>query len=551
MRCHNRVVVFLLPALLLCSLSASAYAPQLDSLLQVLDEAIRHHQRFARQREAQIDSVRRQLQVSRLTAYERYCLHEQLYELYDPYICDSAIVSLSRCIDLADSMHRPRLQAASRIRLAYLLGSAGMYVEPLDVLKEVRRADLDTTLWVDYYAAYDHVYGELAVYTQVPGLEDRYWDISYTYKDSIRRLADPSSHIYLLLEQNRLRDDGSLAEALSLNDRCLDRVRPDTREYAILYYNRALIYRRMGDPERYRACLALSAISDIRSAVKDHASLWMLAQALLDDGEVERAYHYINFSWSESSFYHARLRAWQSAEHLSVIDQTYQLLLHQRNATLRHYIVFISILTLLLVLALGYIGRQMKRLALARRELLSVNDRLHALNAELKQMNADLKQANQDLREANTIKENYLGRFIKLCSTYVDRLEAFRRMVGKMLSAGKSAELLKASRSPSVLDEALNELYSNFDTVFLRIFPDFVNRFNALLRDDEQIRPKAEGQLNTELRIFALIRLGITDSSQIAEFLHYSVNTIYNYRARVKNKARNREDFERAVTQIQ
>lgn len=178
--------------------------------------------------------------------------------------------------------------------------------------------------------------------------------------------------------------------------------------------------------------------------------------------------------------------------------------MHQRNATLRHYIVFISILTLLLVLALGYIGRQMKRLALARRELLSVNDRLHALNAELKQMNADLKQANQDLREANTIKENYLGRFIKLCSTYVDRLEAFRRMVGKMLSAGKSAELLKASRSPSVLDEALNELYSNFDTVFLRIFPDFVNRFNALLRDDEQIRPKAEGQLNTELRIFAL-----------------------------------------------
>lgn len=115
MRCHNRVVVFLLPALLLCSLSASAYAPQLDSLLQVLDEAIRHHQRFARQREAQIDSVRRQLQVSRLTAYEKYRLHEQLYELYDPYICDSAIVSLSRCIDLATpcTVRACRRQAAS------------------------------------------------------------------------------------------------------------------------------------------------------------------------------------------------------------------------------------------------------------------------------------------------------------------------------------------------------------------------------------------------------------------------------------------------------
>ena len=251
----------------------------------------------------------------------------------------------------------------------------------------------------------------------------------------------------------------------------------------------------------------------------------------------------INFSWTESKFYNARLRAWQSADDLSLIDDTYQLMLRQRNSELKIYILIVSLLSLLLFIALCYIYRQVKHL--------KVNTQLENLNKELQKINFSLQTANKDLAESNQIKEVYIARFIKLCSTYVDHLDTYRRMVHKKVLTNQITELLHLTRSNSILEEALNELYENFDSAFLNLFPNFIEQFNSLLQENEQIRPKKNNTLNTELRIFALIRLGITDSSQIAEFLHYSVNTIYNYRAKVKNKARiSREDFEEVIANI-
>lgn len=212
---------------------------------------------------------------------------------------------------------------------------------------------------------------------------------------------------------------------------------------------------------------------------------------------------------------------------------------------------FVSLLSLLLFIALCYIYRQVKHLRTARQNLLKVNTQLENLNKELQKINFSLQTANKDLAESNQIKEVYIARFIKLCSTYVDHLDTYRRMVHKKVLTNQITELLHLTRSNSILEEALNELYENFDSAFLNLFPNFIEQFNSLLQENEQIRPKKNNTLNTELRIFALIRLGITDSSQIAEFLHYSVNTIYNYRAKVKNKARiSREDFEEVIANI-
>ena len=166
-------------------------------------------------------------------------------------------------------------------------------------------------------------------------------------------------------------------------------------------------------------------------------------------------------------------------------------------------------------------------------------------------MNEELTAANANLEESNCIKDVYISRFIKLCSEYIDRFEHIRANVHKSLSIGKVDEAKKLVKTSSATSDEVRLLYQNFDTAFLHIFPDFVAKFNALLRDDERIVPKSDELLTTELRIFALIRLGFTDSSQIAEILRYSVNTIYNYRAKVKNKARgNRADFEELVRGI-
>ena len=528
-----------------------AKSETLDSLLLVLDKNITSCKIYSDKKDIRIRTLKEKLHLNQLPNETTYHLQESLYKEYKSYICDSAIFYLNKNIELAQQINDSYKLNESIIKLSYLLSSSGMYMEAIDVLKMVNKSSLSKEQLMNYFIAYDHVYGELGYYTQNHKIGTHYTLLSKMYKDSIYQIASPDSEIYLSMEETRLRDEGKLQEALAINDKRLSQVTINSPEYAALMYYRALIFREQKEQDKYIRCLSLSSIADIRSAIKDHASLWMLAQALLDRGDLERAYQYMNFSWTESKFYNARLRAWQSADDLSLIDDTYQLMLRQRNSELKKYIIIVSFLSLLLFIALCYIYRQVKHLRTARQNLLKVNTQLENLNKELQKINFSLQTANKDLAESNQIKEVYIARFIKLCSTYVDRLDTYRRMVHKKVLTNQITELLHLTRSNSILEEALNELYENFDSAFLNLFPNFIEQFNSLLQENEQIRPKKNNTLNTELRIFALIRLGITDSSQIAEFLHYSVNTIYNYRAKVKNKPRiSREDFEEVIANI-
>ena len=528
-----------------------AKSDTLDSLLLVLDKNITSCKIYSDKKDIRIRTLKEKLHLNQLSNETTYHLQESLYKEYKSYICDSAIFYLNKNIELAQQINDSYKLNESIIKLSYLLSSSGMYMEAIDVLKMVNKSSLSKEQLMNYFIAYDHVYGELGYYTQNHKIGTHYTLRSKMYKDSIYQIASPDSEIYLSMEETRLRDEGKLQEALAINDKRLSQVTINSPEYAALMYYRALIFREQKEQDNYIRCLSLSSIADIRSAIKDHASLWMLAQALLDRGDLERAYQYMNFSWTESKFYNARLRAWQSADDLSLIDDTYQLMLRQRNSELKIYILIVSLLSLLLFIALCYIYRQVKHLRTARQNLLKVNTQLENLNKELQKINFSLQTANKDLAESNQIKEVYIARFIKLCSTYVDHLDTYRRMVHKKVLTNQITELLHLTRSNSILEEALNELYENLDSAFLNLFPNFIEQFNSLLQENEQIRPKKNNTLNTELRIFALIRLGITDSSQIAEFLHYSVNTIYNYRAKVKNKARiSREDFEEVIANI-
>lgn len=528
-----------------------AKSDTLDSLLLVLDKNITSCKIYSDKKDIRIRTLKEKLHLNQLSNETTYHLQESLYKEYKSYICDSAIFYLNKNIELAQQINDSYKLNESIIKLSYLLSSSGMYMEAIDVLKMVNKSSLSKEQLMNYFIAYDHVYGELGYYTQNHKIGTHYTLRSKMYKDSIYQIASPDSEIYLSMEETRLRDEGKLQEALAINDKRLSQVTINSPEYAALMYYRALIFREQKEQDNYIRCLSLSSIADIRSAIKDHASLWMLAQALLDRGDLERAYQYMNFSWTESKFYNARLRAWQSADDLSLIDDTYQLMLRQRNSELKIYILIVSLLSLLLFIALCYIYRQVKHLRTARQNLLKVNTQLENLNKGLQKINFSLQTANKDLAESNQIKEVYIARFIKLCSTYVDHLDTYRRMVHKKVLTNQITELLHLTRSNSILEEALNELYENFDSAFLNLFPNFIEQFNSLLQENEQIRPKKNNTLNTELRIFALIRLGITDSSQIAEFLHYSVNTIYNYRAKVKNKARiSREDFEEVIANI-
>jgi hypothetical protein len=522
----------------------------LDSLLNELDDAIKNHEIYTRQKEHSIKELKNSLETVQKNSVEEYDLNAKLFEEFRPYILDSAIFYKNRNIEIASQLNDIGRLAQSKLQLANLMASTGMYMEAVDLIKSIRKTKLPDSLLIDYYDTYRHVYSELAYYTQDNRGAQRYWDISNQYSDSLNNLLTPDDELYYSIKEADLRNAGNFEEALEINNISLENNNVGTRAFAIACYNRSFTFRQAGNKEGEKYFLALSALSDIISSTKDHASLWMLAEILYDENDMERAYNYIRFSWSETVVFNARLRSLQSAVILSLIDLTYQATVENKNAQLQRYLIIISALVVLLMGALIYIYSQMKRLTAARKNLQVANGNLKKLNIKLEQVNSQLHAANSDLSESNLIKEQYIGHFIELCSTYIDKIDGFRRMVNKKVTAGQIAELLGVIRSRDMLDSEIEELYRNFDKAFLQIFPHFVEKVNELFVDNEKFELKNNELLNVELRILALIRLGIKNSSQIADFMRYSVNTIYNYRAKIKNKTIYRDEFEEMLMTI-
>lgn len=512
------------------SVALAAGTPSFTALTSSLDEAIEAHRHYVAVREGRIARLKRQVLDTDTANISFFRWNGEIYKEYKAYICDSAIHYLRVNLDWAERYGRQDAALETRLELAHLMASAGMYEEAAELLKQTDKASLPSHLLPDYYNACHKLYTELSFYTLDDSFKKHYQALATHYDDSLMQVLLPSSPLYLERRETREAAAGHPDEALSINDTRLAHAKPNTPEYALVTYQRSLLYRRLGNREEEKRYLALSALTDIRLSITDHASLWNLAELLYEEGDMEHAYRYIRFSWDETNRYNARSRSLQTAGILSLIDLTYQAMREKQNDRLRLYLWLISALIVLLVVAVGFIYRQMQRLSAARNKL---------------------EHANEQLQLSNNIKEEYVGRFMNLCSVYINRLDTYRRMVNKKISAGQMEELLKMVRSREVLDTGLKELYDNFDTAFLHLFPDFVDKFNDLLQPEERIVLRKGELLNTELRIFALIRLGIDDSSQIAEFLRYSVNTIYNYRAKVKNKARiSREDFEIRLMQI-
>ena len=532
----------------------SAFAGEsLDSLLNVLDKTIKEADTYVQIKENKLHELKKEARKTPPFSVERYHLNNDIYLEYKAYSSDSALHYLNENMLLARQLNDKERELKIQLELSYLLSSFGMYMEAADILNSIDRQTLPSSLLGYYYTCYEHVYFEAgAAQPRYKMFASRYAKLSHAYRDSMQVTLDPSSATYLWLRETQLREAGKYDEALEFSDRRLAEASFGTPQYALVAYQRFRLFESMGKKDEHLYYLVLSAISDVRSAIKEQSSLMVLAQELNRKGDLKRAYDYINFSWEISQFYKTRLRSWMNITPLSMINGNYQDIIKQQNRELLIYIACVALLALLLVIALIYIYRQMKALSIAKKGLQEVNERLFSLNEELEEVNRHLRSTNLELSESNLIKEAYIARFFKLCSVYVDRLQAYRKLVNKKLQRGQVAELLKMTHlSNDIVTVEVQELYANFDSAFLHLFPNFVESLNALLLPDEQIVLKPDELLNTELRIFALIRLGIKDSSQIAELLHYSVNTIYNYRSRVKTKARvSRDDFEDLVAKI-
>lgn len=530
----------------------------ISDLLLTLDSTIENSERYTSERESRIENLKKSLQKSEPFSLKEYELNSLIYNEYKPYICDSAIIYQNKNIEIAVRLHDVEREYSSKLELAYLMGSIGLYKEAVDLLESIDFKKLPSSLLLDYYSTYLKVYGELAFYTQDKRRAKEYWKIFDKNLILVKQTITPEHHLFLQLKEDSARNAHLFKDALKLNQLWLDKVKDGTPEHALVTFRRSLIYQWSGDIENQKYFLTLSAISDIKSAIKDQASLMMLAQILYEEGNIDRAYRYIRFFWNATMFYNAKLRSLQSSTLLSLIDKTYQAKIENQKHKLQNYLLLISSLAVLLVFTLLVIFKQNKKLSYAKHNLQLANTDLNTLNEELNKLNTELKHVNQTLfstnnalTESNKIKEVYIGRFVELCTIYINKIDDFRKKVNNKIKEGNIQEAKLMTQSQDITDVEFEELYINFDSAFLQLFPDFVERVNELLNETDRFIHKKGEPLNPELRIMALMRLGISDGSKISQFLRYSLTTVYNYRTKTKNRTYlSKDDFDGKILQI-
>lgn len=485
----------------------------------------------------------------------RYLIAKQLYQEYTPYKLDSAIVYAEYSLQLARRYGNAEWITESNLDLAALHFTAGMYIDSYNILQNISSELLSSPLRVKYYDARKRLY---KFYSSANHYDDKYEARSDLYRDSLLHELDSKSTQYQIVYAEKLLDHQELEKAKTILMRLLNQSEEENHERAILCYALATVFRQEGNIPLQRRYLIQSAIYDIKNAIKENAAMQALASLLYETEHIEEAYKCIQSSMEDAIFCNARFRAYEASQIFPIIDSAYQENEAQKKDMLTGFLLLVSVLSIFLALAIIYVYRQMKRINRVREELFEANQRLQELNARLNttndalhKTNLEVSSINKDLAEANHIKEAYIGQFLDLCSTYIDKLEHFQTVLKKMVMGGKMDELLKRLKSRDMIEREVKELFSTFDHIFLHIYPNFVEDFNALLMEEEHFVLKNNELLNTELRIFALIRLGITDSSKIAGFLHYSTNTIYSYRTRIRNKARvPREEFDDMVMKI-
>ena len=549
---------------LFCFCGVIAQAQNLDSLYHCLDMAIEETPNYIAAKEKRIEELKLKAKKA-VGASERYELTKALYQEYMPYVNDSAIVFMQECIRLCEQMGERSRAAECRALLALQCSNTGMFDEAQAILEEVPVEGIDSLALGRYYEACRHVYGELAYYSRVPGQRELYMQKAEHFKQLMFNTLPAENDAVLCLREQDLMNAGHLKESMAINDKWLKSVEYGSHPFALTALYRYLEFKAVNDSAQMMRWVLESALADVRNAVMNQGSMWEVCNQLMVQGDITRASKYIAFASDCAGRFGSRVRNWQIQPLLLSIDKAYHDQNERAKSQLRWLLAAISILAMSLVASLFYVNRQRKRISLASDELHVKNEQLSSSNTQLSSLNSQLSMANsqltdknaqllllnQRIAEAGRVKEEYVGRFMRLCSLYIDKMDHFRKRVHKMVKNHDYEELYNQTRTQEFKDKELEELYDSFDAAFLHLFPDFVEQFNQLLMPEERIVLQNNERMNTSLRIFALIRLGIEDSGKIAEFLHYSVNTIYNYRARIKNGAiSDREHFEDRVKQI-
>ena len=533
----NKMRTFPIFMLLVLLTTSPVYAkPQND--LASLDSVLSIRDTFLKNKKRRIDSIKSRIPVNapimdKLKGYDR------LYEEYLTLSFDSAMKYINLAEKLVSDTGDYDLNAKVKIHKSMSYATSGHFSQAIDELKKIQSSCLSDTLLEKYYQAYQWTYGLWAEYSQDKTFAPIYYRNSKTYLDSLIQVTPRNTSLYnYRIAEKALMFNHDFETAKKNYLKVVEKEPKNSRLYAQSAFALAQAYNNLQDRANYRKWLINAAISDQMIPLKENLALQDVALLIKnEDGDLERANAYLNYSLNDALEYNNRLRILEIGKKLPAIATAYQETVLVKNKQLHLYLATIVIIVIILIIAIAIIIEQKRK--------------IRNRNVTLSTFNDQLKVFNKQLQETNRSREQYVNLFLNLCAGYIDKYNRLQLTVTSKVKAGQYNELQKLLQANSRPSEAeLREVFFNFDTAFLRLYPDFIKNVNTLLQPDKAICPKSSELLNANLRILALIRMGITDSTKIATLLFYSQQTIFNRRTEMRNRAINRDSFEKEIMDI-
>lgn len=570
LKCNHKSKIMKAIAIVLLCLCYSALAAfsqstgtsmvNLDNsmLLEILDKAIEEKDTYESQKQTKLEHLKSELETSTDTE-QKYWAARNLYNEYRTYDSDSALYYVDLSLELAKKAGRQKWIDEMNIFRSYIYSATGLLEEAQKSIDEVNPDNLDRSLYLQYNEQLLFLYTHKDQYLGRNSKDNPYNAESLTLLENLAQdlpMTDPQycwfKGWYSLSSESKAND--AIPNILAIVKDSKFQSIEDAKNSWIL----SRLYEKVGDNDNKLKFLILSAIADIRTHNKEIASLEEVANLMYRNNDLKRANEYINYCINCANEYKSRVRVGRLADLQHKITTAYQQEAEAQDKNLRYYFIALITIVILLLCTLIFsiiqnrklhqnkaalneanitLSSQVNELKSLQDQLKIANDKQLEANERLKNMYSNAKQGTIELSETNYTKERYIADIFAICSNYINKLDDFRKNIYRMLVAHRYDELREMTKSPELSNPEIKELYQNFDKIFLGIYPDFVKDFNTLLRPEEQITLKKGEQLNTELRIYALVRLGLNDSTKIAQFLHCSVRTVYNTRQRIRNKA--------------
>jgi predicted PurR-regulated permease PerM len=528
-----RVLFFFGLILVLNLVYPTAFAkPKSDSLFHQLNGVIENQKSYVRAKQERIDQYKSEL----LNSKDPFNTYLKIYDEYKSFIYDSAFTYARHLQRIAYQENDPARIAYSKIKLGFVLVSSGLFKETLDTLYTIRPVRLPDSVRTEFYYLMARTHYDLCDFDADNFYSVTYTSIGHAYIDSAMALLSSKSSQYLLMSGLKNVRQHNLKEAQADFEKMIRNFSLSDTDFAVAASTLSFIYHFSDEPDLSKEMLIRAAIADIRSCTKETLATLNLADILYKEGDVENAYTYVKIALDDANFYGARHRKVQVAAVFPIIEGQQLIVVESRRRMLFLYSSVITVLSLITIAFAIIIYKQFKNIGEAKRIISEANNAL--------------TDTNHQLSDANKIKEEYIWYYFNTTADYINKLDTLKKSMEMKLMTKKMEDLRFTVDSINIKKER-DDLYHNFDKVFLKLFPDFVTVFNSFFKEEDKVHPKDDLLLNTELRIFALIRMGIHDNDKIAKILDYSVTTIYTYKTRIRSKSiLENDDFDRQIMNI-